>query len=88
MLREKEIKGISGWLMLLVLLVLMIGAVFMLVSAIRAEDIPGIILWLVAELVITFCFFGLTIVNPNEARVVQLFGRYKGSLEDAGIDGG
>jgi regulator of protease activity HflC (stomatin/prohibitin superfamily) len=85
MLREKEIKGISGWLMLLVLLVLLVGAVYMLVSAIRDVDAVQIILWVVVEIVLFVCLFGLTIVNPNEARVVQLFGRYKGSLKAQGL---
>ncbi len=85
MLREREIKGISGWLMLLVLLVLLTGTVYMLVFAIRDQDAPWIILWLVAGAVFIVCFFGLTIVNPNEARVVQLFGRYKGSLKEQGL---
>jgi regulator of protease activity HflC (stomatin/prohibitin superfamily) len=31
------------------------------------------------------CLFGLTVVNPNEARVVQLFGKYKGSLKTQGL---
>jgi regulator of protease activity HflC (stomatin/prohibitin superfamily) len=85
MLREKEIKGISGWLMLLVLLVLLTGTVYMLVFAIRDQDAPWIILWLVAGAVFIVCLFGLTIVNPNEARVIQLFGRYKGSLKEQGL---
>ena len=85
MLREKEIKGISGWLMLLVLPVLLAGAVYMLVFAIRDQDAPWIVLWLVVGAVLIGCLFGLTIVNPNEARVVQLFGRYKGSLKEQGL---
>jgi regulator of protease activity HflC (stomatin/prohibitin superfamily) len=85
MLREKEIKGISGWLMLLVLLVLLAGAIYMVVSAIGDQDAPWIILWLVVSVILFVCFFGLTIVNPNEARVVQLFGRYKGSLKEQGL---
>ena len=85
MLREKEIKGISGWLMLLGLLVLLAGAVYMVVSAIRDEDAPWIILWLVVGVVLFVSLFGLTVVNPNEARVVQLFGRYKGSLKAQGL---
>lgn len=29
--------------------------------------------------------FGLVVVNPNEAKVVTLFGRYAGSVRDAGL---
>jgi regulator of protease activity HflC (stomatin/prohibitin superfamily) len=85
MLREKELKGFSGWMMLLVLLGLVIFAVIMFISAIRAEDALRIILWLVLALVLTVGFFGLTIVNPNEARVVQLFGKYRGTIREQGL---
>jgi len=85
MLREKEIKGISGWLMLLVLLVLLAGGIYLVISAIREGDAARIVLLLVIEVVLFTCFFGLTVVNPNEARVIQLFGRYKGSLKEQGL---
>ena len=85
MLREREIKGVSGWLMLIMLLGLLVGAVILLISAISAENSLWIVLWLLTLLVIIICFFGLTIVNPNEAKVVQLFGRYKGSLKEQGM---
>jgi regulator of protease activity HflC (stomatin/prohibitin superfamily) len=38
--------------------------------------------------VILFCIIALagsTVVNPNEARVVQLYGRYKGTLKNQGF---
>ena len=85
MLREKEIKGLSGWLMLAVLFAVLVFAVVLLVSAIRQVQVYSIILWLVVLVLSFVCLFGLTIVNPNEARVVQLFGRYKGSLKDQGF---
>jgi regulator of protease activity HflC (stomatin/prohibitin superfamily) len=85
MLREKEIKGLSGWLMLILLLGLMICVVLMFISAVRAEDALAIVLWAVAGLAIVFCFFGLTIINPNEARVIQLFGKYIGTLKAQGL---
>lgn len=85
MLREKEIKGFSGWAMLILLLGALVGAVSMFISAINTEDVLWIVLWLLAAVVIVGCFFGLTIVNPNEARVVQLFGSYQGTLKIQGL---
>jgi len=32
-----------------------------------------------------FCWFGLTVVQPNTARVLVLFGNYKGSLKEQGF---
>lgn len=85
MLREKEIKGFSGWAMLILLLGALAGAVLMFISAIKTEDVLWIVMWLLAEVVFAGCLFGLTIVNPNEARVVQLFGSYQGTLKIQGL---
>jgi hypothetical protein len=85
MLRENEIKGISGWAMLLGLATLLVFTIFMLVSEINAADPLRIIFWLVAAILLGGCLFGLTIVNPNEARVIQLFGRYCGTLKVQGL---
>jgi regulator of protease activity HflC (stomatin/prohibitin superfamily) len=85
MLREKEVKGFSGWAMLILLLGALVGAVSMFISAINTEDVLWIVVWLLAAVVIVGCFFGLTIVNPNEARVVQLFGSYQGTLKVQGL---
>ncbi len=84
-MREKELKGISGWLMLLLLLALVAGSIAMLARTGNAEDAAGIVLWSFVLLLVGFSFFGLTIVNPNQAKVVLLFGTYKGSLKQPGF---
>ncbi len=85
MLREKEIKGLSGWLMLLVLIVFAIAQIAMLISVIESEEALFIVVRLVVLFITIVCFAGLAVVNPNEAKVVQLFGRYKGSLKEQGL---
>jgi hypothetical protein len=85
MFREREIKGISGWLASAALLVVLILSIWSLNSAVTDLDVIRI-LGSVLVLILTIgSFFGLTVVNPNEARVVQLFGRYKGSLKEQGF---
>ncbi len=85
MLREKEIHGLSGWLMVFLLFAVAVGSVFMLVTAITEQTLLWIILSVVALIIDIVCWAGLTIVNPNEARVVQLFGVYKGSIKEQGF---
>ncbi len=85
MLREKEIKGIAGWWMLFVLLAVLVLATLALVASIRDLAGPRIVFWLLVVGVAFVCLFGLTVVNPNEARVVQLFGKYQGSLKTQGL---
>jgi regulator of protease activity HflC (stomatin/prohibitin superfamily) len=85
MLREREIKGMSGWLMLFLLVALIILSVVMVVRSANAEDGTMVVVWVVVPLVAGVCLFGLTVVNPNQAKVVQLFGMYKGSLKEQGL---
>ena len=85
MIREKEIKGLPGWLMLFLLLALIILSIAMLVHAIGAEEPIPILAWIIALVVASVCVFGLTVVNPNQAVVVQLFGTYQGSLKQQGL---
>ncbi len=44
-----------------------------------------IILGIVAGITDLFCLTGFFIVNPNERRVVQLFGEYKGTVKGPGL---
>jgi regulator of protease activity HflC (stomatin/prohibitin superfamily) len=85
MLKENEVKGFSGWLMLFLLLALLIVSTVMLIRAADAGDVRSILIWITAILFVSACFFGLTVVNPNQARVVQLFGKYEGSLKQQGL---
>ncbi len=85
MYQEKVERGYSGWMMLAALLVVEIVAVWQMIAGARAETVWPIVGWLVALSFTAFCFSGLTVVNPNEARVVMLFGKYQGSLKEAGF---
>lgn len=85
MLSEKVIKGISGWLMIFVLLAVLIISVLMLGRAIGTETTPLVIFGIIVLLVDLVCWAGFTVVNPNEAKVVQLFGVYKGTIKDQGF---
>jgi len=84
-MREKEINGLSGWLMLILLVAVLILSIVMLVSAARAEAGYAVLAWIVVMTIDAACLFGLTVVNPNEAKVVQLFGVYKGSIKQQGF---
>ena len=85
MIREREMRPAPGVLMLLVLVVGAFGLGVMFVKA--AHEHQGWLaaaiglLW-VADLVSTA---GLFVVNPNEAKVVQLFGNYVGTVKEPGF---
>jgi len=85
MLQEKVIKGLPGWPMLILLVALLVFSNYMVVAAAKAHATAWIIGWVVVMAVDFVCLFGLTVVNPNEARVVQLFGKYQGSIKEQGL---
>jgi regulator of protease activity HflC (stomatin/prohibitin superfamily) len=86
MLHEKAVRGFSGWLLLFLLLLVLVASVVGLVRAIQFREsgwlVAGSIVALVADAV---CYAGLTVVNPNTAKVITLTGRYKGTIKEAGF---
>ena len=84
-MQEKPIKAISGGLVLLVLLAALALGIAWLVSAIRDSDGWMILASVLLQTVVVILMAGLFVVNPNEARVLQLFGRYVGTVRDQGL---
>jgi regulator of protease activity HflC (stomatin/prohibitin superfamily) len=85
MLQEKEIRGWSGWLMLILLILLIAFSIAALVSQSQQENVGAALFFGFSIPVLAFCFAGLTVVNPNEAKVLLLFGTYKGTLKQPGF---
>ena len=85
MIREQVRSGIPGIPVLLALLVLLIWLFITFVGAIRAEDVVSLVTSIVGTVLALFGLAGLFIVNPNEAKVLQLFGSYAGSVKTAGL---
>ena len=85
MIQEKKVVAISGWLALGVLLVFLVGS-FAAIVASASNDFPlGVVLSLIVFLAAGVCGAGFFIVNPNEAKVVQIFGRYAGTAKLPGL---
>jgi SPFH domain / Band 7 family len=86
MLHERVVTGMSGWTMLVVLIAGIAGPVIALANAGAWDPAPWAIGLLVATLVVDgVLWFGLTVVPPNTARVLLLFGDYKGSIKTPGF---
>ena len=85
MLREKELKATNGLLVLLVGLAMLIVSIVGLVGAANAEAAGRAIAWGVLLTLSIVAFSGLFTVNPNEGRVLTLFGRYMGTVREAGL---
>ena len=77
MYKEITTKGISGYLMLLVVAACITIAVVLF----RAESLVGIPFVISAMVML----IGLVIVGPNESKVLTLFGKYKGTIRANGF---
>jgi len=85
MIREIDRNAASGYLALFTLLVASVVITLWMISAISSEAAVQIVLSSLAITVVLFLFAGLFIVNPNEARVLQLFGKYVGTVKTPGL---
>lgn len=85
MIKERERKVASGYLMLLVLFAAQIGLLFMIISGARSGTPPMIITGVVLSLVTLVLWAGFFMVHPNQAKVLQLFGKYAGTAREPGL---
>jgi len=78
MILEKSFRPLSGYMMLLLCL-LCIGIGIVGIS----QRIPAIIV--PSFLLFAFLMPGFMIINPNESRVLTLFGKYNGTVKENGF---
>jgi hypothetical protein len=82
MSHEKEIRGASGWVMVFAIAGVAAAAVWSLVNLEPGWTKAVSVFVLALDLAL---LAGLTVVNPNQASVVTLFGVYKGSIKHSGF---
>jgi regulator of protease activity HflC (stomatin/prohibitin superfamily) len=93
--RERVVKVMSGWTMLPIVLALLLGGVALLFYSIIAgvKDVghPYFALMITAillEPLSIIMLVGFFTLQPNEARVLVLFGEYRGTVREAGFHWG
>ncbi len=75
---ERIYHPIAGWFPLAVCLGGLVLALYLFVSGVSSENTPKIILGCVTGLTCFIGLFGCMALAPNRARVLLLFGEYKG----------
>ncbi|HZN02780.1 MAG TPA: SPFH domain-containing protein [Candidatus Polarisedimenticolia bacterium] len=85
MIREKERTAFSGYAALAILLVVLAAAVYGFVQGIIDQNKGMAIASIVTFVVSVFMMAGLFVVDPNEGRVLQLFGSYVGTVKQPGL---
>ena len=84
---EKVVGVLNGWLMLAVTVGLLAGGIGGLFYLSRNDDFVGwsiLVPILMFVLFVVFCF-GFFTLQPNEARVLLLFGSYQGTVRHSGF---
>jgi len=86
MIREVEYRPMQGWLMLIIQILVLAVSIFGFVTAVRPPaDTWMVILWVLVWAVNLLMWAGFFIVNPNEAKVLQIFGKYVGTAKTPGL---
>jgi len=85
MIHERTRTVTSGYLALVVLPVLTGLCAWWMIRSIFAGDLVMIVGSVVALIVLLVCFNGFFMVHPNQAKVLQLFGSYAGSVRETGL---
>ena len=85
MTREFLRKAAPGLPILFILLAAVAGAAWLIYSGIVNQTLGFAVAGGAVILVVVFMFAGLFTVEPNEAKVLQLFGTYKGTVRQQGL---
>src|SRR5262245_25831194 len=84
--RESEVSVQNGWLMLsLAIAFVVINLGLLIAQAVRG---PLLLLFIVDIVLVVFLIPGFFSLQPNEARVLVLFGAYKGTVRKSGFHWG
>lgn len=76
--QEATYRAISGYLMLLILVITILATVFSFMNTILGLALPLVV-------VLILILKGFAVVNPNESSVLILFGAYKGTIKTNGL---
>jgi regulator of protease activity HflC (stomatin/prohibitin superfamily) len=85
MIREREFAALPGLPIALVLIAVIPTAVYGAIEGAQRESIAMAVGSMLVILLAIFLLVGLFIVNPNEAKVLQFFGKYVGTVKAPGL---
>ena len=84
-MKENPQRSINGIPLLLAGLVAVLGCIYVVALGIRAESPLQIVLGLLAALALLVGLAGFYMVEPNQAAVLSLFGKYVGTVKEQGL---
>lgn len=84
-MKEQPAKTASGIPTLLVIFVLLIADAALLLQGVVGQSLPMIGLAILAGICLVICFGGFFNLEPNQAAVLSLFGKYVGTARESGL---
>jgi regulator of protease activity HflC (stomatin/prohibitin superfamily) len=85
MIREQERSAVSGWGMVAAMLAILVAALVGFVAGATAENPAVVVPSLLSLILIPIILKGMFIVHPNTGAVLQLFGKYVGTVKQTGL---
>ncbi|HCT79314.1 MAG TPA: hypothetical protein DGG94_00360 [Micromonosporaceae bacterium] len=86
---EKRAFRVSGWLVVILSLALIAGAIAFVAMAVAGDYHEGVVsgVLVAVALILVLLASGLIVISPNDARVIQFFGSYTGTIDQPGFHG-
>ena len=85
MVKEKVGSAVSGWLMVGVLLIVGVGAAVGFQSALADDELLAALGFVAVLALNLVAWGGFLVINPNTAKVLLVFGDYRGTLKSPGF---
>jgi len=84
-MKENTLRSAAGIPMLLAFIAALMFGAYLIFNGVTLGAPAWIVGGLLVEIVAAFCCFGLYMVEPNQAAVVSLFGKYVGTVKENGL---
>ena len=85
MMKEKVRKASSGYGVFVLLLATQLGLGYALFRAALAGSVGALVFFIIVSSLLLVLWFGFFLVHPNETKVLQLFGKYVGTVHEQGL---
>lgn len=82
---EKTAKKTNGFLALFIIVLLIVLEIYLLRNGIITENTNYLWIFIPLLIIIFISFGGFTVIQPNDSRVLILFGKYTGTIRDSGF---
>ena len=84
-MKENPIRSLPGIPVLLALSVVLLFGAYLMFTGVRSDSAGTIGLGLLPVVLASFLLIGLYMVEPNQAAVLTLFGKYIGTVKEQGL---